>query len=50
MPKFTLYQDPSQWIAKSWWYWKPAGAADLKGHGPYPFKSLARLAGWLSTR
>lgn len=50
MPRFTVYQDPSQWFTSSWWYWKPAGAPDGEGHGPVPFRWMAQLLGWLGTR
>lgn len=47
--KFKLYTDPSQWVNWTWWYWKPKGAPDAEGHGPFPSKFLARVAGWLGT-
>jgi hypothetical protein len=50
MDRFETYQDPSQWVLKRWWYWKLADAHDSEGHGPFPFRWLARLAGWLGTR
>ncbi len=50
MSRFDLYQLPGQWLLRSWWYWKPAGADDSEGHGPYPLRALARLFGWLGTR
>jgi len=50
MTRYELYQLPDQWLLRSWWYWKPVGADDSEGHGPWPLRSLARLAGWIGTR
>ena len=41
MTRYELYQLPDQWLLRSWWYWKPAGADDSEGHGPVPFRWLA---------
>lgn len=49
MRKFAVYQDNGQWIPLFKWMWYvPETPGD--GHGPYPARWMARLAGWLATR
>ena len=47
--RYDLYQDSSQWLTMNWWYWKPSGAPEAKGHGPFPFRWMAALAARIST-
>lgn len=47
--RFTVYQDTEQWVPVLNWFWLASGESGT-GHGPYPARWIAWLAGWLGTR
>jgi hypothetical protein len=47
--KFSVYKDDGQWIPLFKWFWlRPNEGGG--GHGPYPARWIASLAGWWGTR
>lgn len=50
--KFSVYKEPDSWPFK--WFWKGwkeiADPENVRGHGGYPTRWIARLSAWWHTR